>query len=270
MKLVRDHFVAVAIDNANNLNVTLAEAQWLADKGGKACTQGMTAFTAGGTFLGLGGGFDAADNLKMLRQALKKFQPGEEPAAIELPDAKDRATIPQPPDGGLVLYVTWKVLAFEKAAKPGSQEEAFQKSVGVDRLWVRKDEATALAQGKFPESLKNRMMRYHTPLLGTAKSLQINLKDGQISGAMAVDREAAPAALRGALETKDGKVTRFDLLMKGEGRLQKQWGFLAGLEAIPEGKTAPTALYFSLADPNDDLARLPPHRTWRALDAYLK
>jgi len=69
---------------------------------------------------------------------------------------------------------------------------------------------------------------------------------------------------------RDGKVTRLDLLLRGPGRRVKNYGFMAGLEAIPEGTTVPVALFFSLADPTDDLARLPPYRTWRQLDTYLR
>jgi hypothetical protein len=29
---------------------------------------------------------------------------------------------------------------------------------------------------------------------------------------------------------------------------------------VPKGKRVPVALLFSLADPNDDLAQVPPHR----------
>jgi hypothetical protein len=50
----------------------------------------------------------------------------------------------------------------------------------------------------------------------------------------------------------------------------QNYGFMAGLEAVPEGKTVPVALFFSLADPGDNLSRLPPHRTWRQLGAYLR
>ena len=36
------------------------------------------------------------------------------------------------------------------------------------------------------------------------------------------------------------------------------------------GSNINVALFFSLADPQDNLSRLPPHRTWRQLDAYFR
>ncbi len=270
-QLLREHFIAVAIDNANCINVTPAELAWLADRGGKSCTQGMTVFTASGKLLGSGGGFQAEPNLKMLRQALEKFRPDDEPATVEPLDANDRGAIPAPPAGGLVLYVTWKVIGGFEPAKPGTELYVQQHALGVDRLWVRKDEAEALARGEFPDSLKGRMLRYHVnPILGKAKGFDVRIRDGRLTGSTTPETGGEPAALRGVLETKDGRVTRLDVLLKGQRRKQSDFGFLAGLEAIPDGKTATVALFFSRADPADDLSRLPPHRSWRQLDAYLK
>jgi hypothetical protein len=75
--LLKKYFVAFALDNASVPNMTAAEAVWLRDRGGQSCTQGMTVFTAGGKMLGKGGGYQAAGNIKMLREALRKFTPEE-------------------------------------------------------------------------------------------------------------------------------------------------------------------------------------------------
>ena len=60
VELLKKHFVAFALDNASVPNATPAQALWLKDRGGRACTQGMAVFTAGGQMLGLGGGYHAA------------------------------------------------------------------------------------------------------------------------------------------------------------------------------------------------------------------
>src|SRR5689334_18989810 len=73
--LLKQHFVAFALDNASVPNVTAAEALWLKDRGGRACTQGMTVFTAAGRLLAQGGGYAAAGNIQMLKDALGKFKP---------------------------------------------------------------------------------------------------------------------------------------------------------------------------------------------------
>ena len=67
--LLQKHFVAFALNNAGwTMNMTPAEAVWLKDRGGRACTQGMAVFTAGGQMLGSGGGYTAAPNIKMLKE----------------------------------------------------------------------------------------------------------------------------------------------------------------------------------------------------------
>jgi hypothetical protein len=63
-------------------------------------------------------------------------------------------------------------------------------------------------------------------------------------------------------------VTRFDLLARGTGTRVEDFGFSAGLGKVPKGQKVPVALLFSLADPRDDLARVPPHRAKH--NGYLK
>src|SRR5205823_3882592 len=120
---LKKHFVAFALDNAGwTMNMTPAEAAWLQGRGGRACTQGMVAFTAGGQMLATGGGYTAEPNIKMLKDALRKYKPEE---AVEIGDASALVdpkqvpegwrpflpgTIPRPAKDGLVLYVTWKAL----------------------------------------------------------------------------------------------------------------------------------------------------------------
>src|SRR6516164_3530835 len=109
------HFVAFALDNASVPNVTPAEALWLKDRGGRACTQGMTVFTAGGHLLGQCGGYHAAGNIKMLKDALRKFKPeekvdiGDPYAAVPASESGLRGyprKVPRPVKGGLVLFVS--------------------------------------------------------------------------------------------------------------------------------------------------------------------
>jgi hypothetical protein len=91
VELLKKHFVAFALNNAGwTMNMTPAEAVWLKDRGGRSCTQGMVVFTAGGQMLGTGGGYEAAGNIKMLKDALKKYKPEDnveigDPSAAEDP-----------------------------------------------------------------------------------------------------------------------------------------------------------------------------------------
>jgi hypothetical protein len=273
VEVLAKHFVCFAIDNANNSNTTKLEREFLAPLGGRASTQGMSTFTAGGQLLSSGGGYDAEPNLKMLHDALSKFQSDDkfknEPPPIVAPDA-ERDAAPQDdtkhaPEGGLVLYVTWKVLTLDKPqASPTTGGERyvkeFQNSVGVDRLWVRKDEADALAQGVFPASLRRRLAPYLRYVLPSKlKSDELQFANGRLTGAL-LDDTGDRADTLGFVEVNGGRVTRFDLIIKGLGVHGGDHGFEGPLTAVPKGTSVPVALGFMLADPADDLSRTLPHR----------
>lgn len=261
VQLLREHFVCLAVDNADNLNLTVADKEWLKDRGGQACTQGMTVFTAGGTLLGTGGGYQPAPVKRMLEESLKKFQPE---TSIVVEDT-GKNLIPRPPAGGLVLTVTWKVLAGAQAESSptsgsGTYDQLFLSSLGVDRLWVRKDEAGSLATGQFPESLRRRMASHLKRVLpGGLKDDRLTLSAGRLAGSCISMQDDRAEAL-GFVESRDGQVTRFDLIVKGLGVRSMDHGFSAGLTVLPQGKKVPVVLSFMLADANEDISRTPPYR----------
>ena len=267
VEILKKHFVCFAIDNADHSNTTPKEREWLKPLGGRASTQGMSAFTAGGRFLAGGGGFDVKPNLKMLKDALSKFQSDDkfkdEPAAVFEKDA-DRAAVNEtkrPPEGGLVLYVTWKILEPEKLlnSKSSHNDKHLANALGVDRLWVRKDEAEVLAKGAFPDSLRKRMASYlHYVVPGKLKTDGMKLAEGRLSGDLLSDTGERADTL-GFVEAKDGKVTRFDLVIKGLGKNCGEAGFEGPLTVLPEDTTVPVALSFMLADPSEELSRTLPH-----------
>lgn len=256
--------------------MTAAEKEFLRDKGLKFSTQGMSVFTAGGKVLGMGGGFEPDRVKEMLSKALEEFRPEEPPVTVPARDEKDPA-LRKPPAGGLVLYVSWKVLGGYDLSEATlvTQYEHYNKhmkdSVGVDRLWVRKDEAEALAQGTLPDSLCKRILWHVNYTMAGGKRIQeywaagklkgfdLALGDGRLAGSFQTDGDT-PGKLFGFVAAKDGKVTRFDLIAKGQGAWVEDCGFSACLRMVPKGKKVPVALLFSLADPQDDLARVPPHR----------
>lgn len=202
-----------------------------------------------GKVLGIGGGFKADGVRQMLREALKKFRPEDEPAEVPALNEKDRDAVAQAPEGGLVLYVSCKVLGgYVTLAKPGTEAHAYQNGLGIDRLWVRKDEAEALAKGEFPDSLKKRMLRYHvSPVFQKVKDVSLAFHDERVSGSFRSGGKGEAGSALGFVEAKDGQVTRLDVLLKGRGERVKSDGFfMAGLEVVPEGKSVPVALFFSL------------------------
>jgi hypothetical protein len=263
--LLATRFVAYALDNVEHPQLTAAEREFLQDKGLKFCTQGMSAFTADGRLLATGGGFEPGPVRQMLRQALARFTPG--PAELDLPQPTEpeRARLLRPPEGGLVLTVTWKVLGGtdrpESAAATGhgAYDRAMANALGVDRLWVRADEAAALARGDFPESLQRRIGRHVSYVcVGTVKEAHLTLRDGRLEGRYVADT-GDRADVLGFVAARGGKVTRFDLVIKGLGERVEDCGFAAGLTVVPRGRKVPVGLAFCLADPDDELARVPPH-----------
>jgi hypothetical protein len=276
--LLKKHFVAFALNNAGwTMNMTPAEAAWLKDRGGRACTQGMVVFSAGGELLATGGGYTAAPNIKMLKEALRKYNPEErveigDPAAEvdpkEIPEGwrpfLPRA-VPRPAQDGLVLYVTAKALDLPErpAELPKNLSLADyqlgRKSLLVDRIWAGKAEAEALAAGDVPDKMKRRLAAHVGFVMSSeVKSVDLTLREECLSGSFLLENGERCAAL-GFVAAKEGKVRRFEMIVKGTttGKADGS-GFpsLGGL--LPQGKKAGAAVAFMLADPNDELAKVQP------------
>lgn len=270
LELLRTRFVPYALDNVENPNLTPAEKEFLSsfDSGVKACTIGMSAFTADGRKLASGGGYEPKGVREMLKKALAEFKPDTVSASVPPRDEAAVAGLRRAPEGGLVLYVTWKLVGEvvpegNATTGNGTYDKVFARALGSDRLWVRKDEAEALASGTFPESLKARMLRHHVQYVMSkdAKSLDVALRDGRIEGSFPVGDGDRKADALGFVEAKDGKVTRFELLVRGGAQRVEDHGFSACLSVVPKGTRAPAALFFELADPREGLAGILPHRS---------
>jgi hypothetical protein len=279
VRLLRKHFVAFALNNAGwTMNMTPAEAAWLKDRGGRACTQGMAVFTAGGRMLGLGGGFTAAPNIKMLQDALSKYTPEDkveigDPAAPVRPGEVPEGwgpflprVVPRPARGGLVLYVTWKAVETPPRLDATLSEahraecRCQQKMLLVDRVWAGKAEADAVAAGKLLEKTGQRLAVHVGYVMNSkVKSIDLTIRDQRLSGSLLLENGERCSAL-GFVEARDGKVRRFDLIVKGrtDGRAGEGSGFPALGVILPRGKKTAAAVAFMLADPNDELARVQP------------
>jgi hypothetical protein len=275
VELLKTRFIPYALDNVEHPNLTPAEREFLTafDSGIKACTIGMSVFTADGRKLGSGGGFEAKGVRSLLRKALADFKPEEVSATVPPRDEAATASLRRCPEGGLVLYVTWKLLEEiqpegNATTGNGKYDPVFQRSLGSDRLWVRKDEADALAAGAFPESLKARMLRYHVQYVMSkeARSLDLALSGGRIEGSVPIGERKADAL--GFVRSREGRVTGFELLVRGWARRVEDHGFSACLSVVPKGQAVPAALFFELADPRDGLAGIVPHRARE--ERYLK
>lgn len=277
VELLRTRFIPYALDNVENPNLTPAEKEFLAafDSGAKACTIGMSAFTADGKKLASGGGYEPGAVRNLIRRALAEFKPEDVSATVPPRDEAAVAHLRRPPEGGLVLYVTWSLIGDihpegNATTGNGTYDKVFARALGSDRLWVRRDEAEALVAGAFPESLKSRMLRYHVQYVMSrdAATLDVALRGGRIEGSIPLGVTGSQADCLGFVESKNGKVTKFELLVRGWGRRVEDHGFSACLSVIPKDAAVPAAVYFELADPSEGLAGVLPHRS-RA-ENYLK
>jgi hypothetical protein len=279
-ELLRTRFVCYALDNVVNPQLTAAEKEWLKDRGGRACTGGTSVFTAGGQVLPHGVNWDpSGPNLfakhqdamiRGLNAALSKFHPEKAPQ-IDKPDPKQLAEVVRRPfKGGLTLFATYTVLQWQEPLNLDEQsrhslnrvyEKAIPACPGVDRVWARKDEADALAAGTFPEKLKQRLalhVAYGMGAKSKVKAVDLTLRAGRLTGSFML-QDGERADVLGFIESKDGKVRRFEVIVKGIGAGGCPCGGLGPLHVLPKGKKAPVAIAFMLADPQTNLGRVPPH-----------
>lgn len=245
-----------------------------AGRGLDGYSQGVYLFTADGKLLAFANTADAAGVRRLTEIALKKFDPKAPP--IKLEDVKAPPPLPPPPDGGLVLDVTAKVLGGYDANDPKTKR--FRESIGRDHFWLRKDEAEAIAKGTLPDSVKDRLVRYHLidntrgepPMWRTdeVKKIDLTLKDGKLAGSIHVETKSGDrgyqAQLIGTVEAKDGKITRFDLLAKGDF-----WGDGSFTRGAPKGRF-PFAVAFSIADADCATSKVPPQAARGNIKGYLK
>lgn len=195
-------------------------------------SQGVYIFDPAGNLLAFSNTADAGHVKRLMAKALASFQP----AAAPKPDATPKsAPAGSPPEGTMIALVTSKVLGgYEKVE--GRRTAIHAASLGQDHLWMRADEAAALAGGVLPESLAQRIVRYHLvdntrgepPFWRSdeVQSMKLALADGAITGTVELrSRDGARryrAEVRGEVASEEGRLTRFDLValgrFEGEGR----------------------------------------------------
>lgn len=212
----------------------------------------------------------------MLKKALADFHPAE--AELLRNDKPDPNYNYRPPQGGLVVTVTAKVLAGYEA--PTAPEIGFfQNSLGRDVLWMRKDEQDALARGELMDSLKRRIATYnlldntrgepHPWEPADLRKVEMTLKDGVVTGTVHLETASGDrgylSEIRGWVEAREGKVTRFDVATKG-----RAWGASGcTLAAKPKDKFT-LAVAFRLASGTDEADKVMPQGAKSWLPDYLR
>ena len=282
VELLKTRFVPVAIDQAYQRRQRDAEGDYyrkIANQGprkvGRGTTQGLYVATADGRFLGFNNNRGPERVLRMMQQALGQYRPSRT-AGIK-PGKPDRRYVRVPPAGGLVVRVTTRVLGGYQPTE-ATFRTIFQQSLGRDNLWVRRDEHQALVRGELPESLLKRIARFHLvdntrgepPMWkpDEIRRLDVSLAGNQVTGHVELRTAAGDrrykASLRGVIEVKSGRVTRFDLVAHGQFRGEGPY-----TRGAPKGEF-PLANAFRLADGKDIADGVPPQGSKGHLDGYIR
>ena len=282
VKLLQTRFIPVAIDQAYQRRQKDNEGKFyqkIANQGprkvGRGTTQGLYTADASGKLLAFTNNRGAQRVQRMIQTALAKHRPVKVAAITKgTPDARYN---PKPPKGGLVVRVTSKVLGGYEEPE-NEYRRIFQTSLGRDNLWISANEHTALAKGQLPQSLLKRLARFHMvdntrgepPMWreNEIKKLEGKIEKGQLRATVqlktAKGDRGYEAELFGRVETKGGKVTRLDVVAKGQF-----WGEGTYTRNAPKGRF-PLAIAFTLADGKDAADTIPPQGSRGWLPSYIR
>lgn len=300
-ELIRDHYVAVAVYHSAQLKRQDPEGDlyrklWDQFPAKWKDPNAAVAFDATGKVLGFAN--DPTPRVDpMLRDALRDFKPPS--ATVVFPATRPVGTIlglkllklpgidveaapevcrvdekhwPLLPAGGMVVQVNGMDPA-RPPAKPGGR------GLGRSTLWVRKDEVAALVGGEFPRSLAVRIARFNLVDNSTGKSrmwkpetvkqADLKLLDGRITGPLWVDEIQGTehswfrGETMGFVEVKDGRILRFDVVIRGEAK---------GIKASysPDGPYTYVLAMRLAADSTDESLRVPPPGYFLDLENYLR
>ena len=282
VKLLQTRFIPVAIDQAYQRRQKDNEGKFyqkIANQGprkiGRGTTQGLYTADASGRLLAFTNNRSATRVLGMMNGALNKYRPVKVAALHKgTPDARYN---PKLPNGGLVVRVTSKVLSGYEEPE-NEYRKIFQQSLGRDNLWISASEHAALTKGQLPQSLLQRLARFHLvdntrgepPMWheNEIQKLEGTLRSGQLRATVqlktAKGDRGYEAELLGRIETKAGKVTRLDVVAKGEF-----WGEGTYTRNAPKGRY-PLAIAFTLADGKDAADTIPPQGSRGWLPGYMR
>lgn len=282
IKALKNQFIPVAIDQAYQRRQKDAEGEFYRKIASQSprnnfqgTTQGLFIASADGTFLGFSNHRAPERIQQMINNGLKKFSAKD--VEVISADKLDPRYNPQPPKQGLVVRVHAKVLdGYEET--DNKWQKIFQSAVSRDNLWINASETRELINGKVPRSLQERIARFHLvdntrgePPMWRADEIQdisMNIKDGILTGKVKLKTKSGDRGyecnLYGHIATKDSKVTRFDLVARGEF-----WGEGPFTRNAPKGRF-PLAVAFSLADGSDVADGIPPQASRGWVPGYIK
>jgi hypothetical protein len=198
-------------------------------------TQGLYLFTPDGKLLRGWNHHDPDRARRFLRSALADYRPPESP---QLADTKDPRFVRSPGEGGVIADVFTRVLEADWPPPRDDRQSIMRSATGRDHLWLRKDEAEALAAGQLPASVTRRIALYHLvdntrgePPMWREREVRKSewrLVPAGAEGAYRLEGEvhletekgdrAHEASLLGRIESREGKLTRFDVVARGKFR----------------------------------------------------
>lgn len=287
VKLLKTSFIPVAIDQAYQRRQQDTEGEFyrkIAGQGPRSnfngTTQGFYIATASGTLLLYNNNRDPEKVLRLMRQKLREFKASKAAqsttSALE-PKKVDQRWQPKPPAGGLVLRVRAKILdGYEPTTD--KWRRIFQTALSRDNLWISKAEHLALVKGTVPASLQQRIAKYHLvdntrgepPMWNDreVRGVTMSLQDGKLTGNADLQtsdkKRGYEAQMIGEIETQGDKVTRFDMVVKGDF-----WGEGRYTKNAPKGRF-PLAISFTLADGSDVADLVPPQASRGWVRGYIR
>jgi hypothetical protein len=284
VSMLKQDFVPVAIDQAYQRRQKDAEGDFYRKIASQSprndfrgTTQGFYAATGSGHLLFYNNNRDPDKVSRMMRKALQDAAARVDQVEPIVAGERDRRYAPELPEGGAVVRVRSKVLGGYPPTD-NRWEKIFQNGLGRDNLWVSGEEHTALVRGVFPDTLMRRLARFHLvdntrgepPMwrLEDLRTVELTLNEGVLKGMARLQtadgKRSFEATLYGRVESKDGKLTRFDLvaqgLFQGAGRFTR---------TPPPGKF-PFAVSFTLADGSDRADAIPPQGSRGWVEGYLR
>lgn len=247
--------------------------------GPERTTQGFYTFSPDGTLYHGWNHRDTARVRQHLKETLEKHRPT---AATPLSQEEDPGRKRLPPEGGLVLDVSSKILRADYDAPPKNEyEKAFRDSLGRDHLWITRKEIDSILRGTLPESLTNRIACFHLidntrgeppmwrreEIRGSKWTLTRDEGRLRLEGSVEISTEPGDRSgrchLLGFVEAKEGRITRFDLVARGtflgHGRYTQT--------SAPKGEFT-LAVAIAIADGSED-DKVPPQGA-RDLGEYLR
>jgi hypothetical protein len=207
---------------------------------------------------------------RYLREAMEKYQAPREVAAIDA-GRPDRFA-PQAPAGAAVIEVYTKLLEANWQRTKIERLEKIRGAVGRDRLWILSSEIKELAKNGVPDSLLERLIRFH--LVDNTRGVphhwspgdlkELTLKSARDNGTLKVEgrlrldsggERRYDATLEGFIEVKGEELTRFDVVVHGIHFARK-----AEVGEVPIGDATFAAAFTMSSDAES--RRVPPLFSW--------